>query len=160
MSWTDWNKILDCKNKRPRVLILIMLLDSLNEFSNDLSGKKNDPGFTGGYKELEREVGKTRNCKLQVGKLELKLEWMKLETLYCIGNFPTSICTFQLIWKLFNFKLTNLKVSNSFFSNCPFQLHISPGLGLGNKCSLKKKLEKMRSWKALSWEFWCYKVSI
>ena len=47
MNWTDWNKILDCKNKRPRVLILIMLLDNLNEFSNDLFGKKNNPEFAG-----------------------------------------------------------------------------------------------------------------
>ena len=130
-SWTAWTNF--------------PTISPVRKMTQDLPGWR--------YKELEREVGKPRNCKLQVGKLELKLGWMKLETLYCIENFPTSICTFQLIWKLFNFKLTNLKVSNSFFSNSPFQLHISPGLGLGDKCSLKKKLEKIRSWKVLSWKF-------
>ena len=56
---------------------------------------------------VEKDSWKTRG----VGKFEMKQKRMKLENFellyYCTENFPTPMGTYQLKWKLSNFKLSN-----------------------------------------------------
>ena len=60
--------------------------------------------------------------------------------------FPTSFASFQLKQKLSNFRLSNLNVSNfPFFSNCPFQLHVS-------RTNLCIKLKAQRNRQVLTWK--------
>ena len=44
--------------------------------------------------------------------------WKLLDNLTLLENFPTSIGTCQLWWKLFNYRLSNSKLSNFSFFQC------------------------------------------
>ena len=57
--------------------------------------------------------------KLERMKLEISSQsWKLLDNLTLLENFPTSIGTCQLWWKLFNYRLSNSKLSNFSFFQC------------------------------------------